>query len=212
MEQLDVTTAYLIPKLEETIYMHMPPGVRHEDGDVVRLKKCLYGLKQSGKKWNQHLHNTLISQGLQQSKYDPCLYLKFDETGQLTLILVAYVDDISIGGTKAAVATLSDQLTKAYKMTRGKMNHFLGMHVKRNDNGDITISQGAYIERVLKRFNHDQCAADSTPGTERLSKRDEPTEGSDEQNDMTKFPYRECVGALQFLSVLTRPEITFAVN
>ena len=49
MYQMDVTTAFLYAPLEEVVYMEQPEGTVLEgnEGKVMRLLKCLYGLKQS---------------------------------------------------------------------------------------------------------------------------------------------------------------------
>ena len=47
--QLDIDTAYLYGNLKETIYMIQPEGFDDGSGRVCLLKKCIYGLKQSGK-------------------------------------------------------------------------------------------------------------------------------------------------------------------
>ena len=49
MHQMDVTTAFLYAPLEEVVYMKQPEGTVEEglEGKLMRLLKCLYGLKQS---------------------------------------------------------------------------------------------------------------------------------------------------------------------
>jgi hypothetical protein len=210
MKQLDVKTAYLIPELKETIFMKTPEGFHHHG--AVRLNKSLYGLKQAGREWNHNLHNTLTKASLKRSAFDPCLYEHFDSSGKLLALVVVYVDDILIGGDAKTVAHLSDQLTSTYKMTSGPVEHFLGMKVRRTPQGTIEISQGAYTRRLLERFAMVDCAAAPTPAMEeRLSTKDQPS-STEEREAMRGVPYRECVGALQYLAVLTRPDIVFAVN
>ncbi len=52
ISQMDVKGAYLNGELEEEIYMRQPEGYDDGSGRVCRLHKTLYGLKQSGCKWN----------------------------------------------------------------------------------------------------------------------------------------------------------------
>lgn len=48
--QMNVTTAYLNSELKEKIYLKPPEGVTdYTDGKIWRLKRAIYGLKQSGR-------------------------------------------------------------------------------------------------------------------------------------------------------------------
>lgn len=53
LEHIDVKTAFLHGDLEETILMQQPCDfeVQSKENWVCRLKKSLYGLKQSPKQW-----------------------------------------------------------------------------------------------------------------------------------------------------------------
>ncbi len=75
LEQLDVKTAYLYGDLNETIYMDPPEGISTTPNDVWLLKKSLYGLKQSGKAWNNKIHNILTAMGFKHCAGDQCVYI-----------------------------------------------------------------------------------------------------------------------------------------
>ena len=55
LDQMDVATAFLYADLEEETFVEIPEGVALVgEGDMVwRLRKYLYGLKQSPRMWNQ---------------------------------------------------------------------------------------------------------------------------------------------------------------
>ena len=49
IHQMDVYNAYVNADLDEPLYMRQPPGyIVHSDQHVLKLKKAMYGLKQSG--------------------------------------------------------------------------------------------------------------------------------------------------------------------
>ena len=53
IHQMDVKTVFLCSKLKEMIYVHQPEGfvVEGKEDWVYRLKRSLYGLKQSSREW-----------------------------------------------------------------------------------------------------------------------------------------------------------------
>ena len=81
IHQMDVKTAFLHGQLEETIYMMQPEGfeVPGKESMVCRLKRSLYGLKQSSRCWFVGLRKYLMSLRYEQSKADPCVFLKWEE-------------------------------------------------------------------------------------------------------------------------------------
>lgn len=62
----------------EEIYIQQPELFDDKSGQVCRLKKSIYGLKQSGRMWNQKLDTKLRSFGLKKSSCDPCVYFNND--------------------------------------------------------------------------------------------------------------------------------------
>ena len=93
---MNVVSAFLNGKLQEDIYMQQPEGYVQAGNEqlVCKLKKSLYGLKQSPRCWNAVLNDYLKSVGFEQSGADPCVYIK-KNTGCFTVIAV-YVDDLIV--------------------------------------------------------------------------------------------------------------------
>src|SRR5436309_13141856 len=63
IEQLDVKTAFLNPKLYEEVYMQPPEGYTNPEkqGRVWRLLKVLYSLKQAPREWYTEIDSFLTS-------------------------------------------------------------------------------------------------------------------------------------------------------
>lgn len=73
---LDIETAYLNGELDEDIYIKPPEMFgKRDDSKVLKLKKAVYGLKQSGSAWNKKLDSKLKALGLQRLESEPCVYV-----------------------------------------------------------------------------------------------------------------------------------------
>ena len=75
IHQMDVETAFLNGTLEEDIYMYQPAGYIQpgKEKTVCKLKKSLYGLKQSPRCWNKAFNEHMESINFKQSVADPCI-------------------------------------------------------------------------------------------------------------------------------------------
>jgi hypothetical protein len=69
----DVETAFLNSPLEELVFMHQPEGFQDGSGKVLRLRKTIYGLKQSPRAWYLTLRNSLEKFGL--TGVEPCIFV-----------------------------------------------------------------------------------------------------------------------------------------
>ena len=77
VHQMDVKTAYLNAPIDCDIYLEQAKGYEvlceNDEPLVYKLNKSLYGLKQSGRNWNNLLSKELIDGGFKQSLTDPCI-------------------------------------------------------------------------------------------------------------------------------------------
>ena len=169
---MDVDTAYLIAKLpsNEKIYMKAPPGLTGiPEGHVLELLKCIYGLKQSGRHWHNHLHRTILGMGFRQSAADPCLYIRPRQDGGRAVIIV-YVDDILIAAKTQDMHHIKEELKEIYSMKdSGRISWYLGSAITYElGRSELTISQKAYTQTILKRAGMQDCAPAPTPIVDRL--------------------------------------------
>ena len=81
--------------------MHPHPKMRVPPGYCVKLLKSLYGLTQSPRNWNVHLHEYITSIGLRRSQLHHCLYIGMVDF--ITGLLAVFVDDILIASANESV-------------------------------------------------------------------------------------------------------------
>lgn len=105
IHHLDVVTAFLNGELDSPVYMEQPPvfQVPGKEHLVCRLKKSLYGLKQSPRAWYTCIDSKLQAHGLHRSQGDHNLY--FFREGKTIVLLVLYVDDIFLTGNNPTKVT-----------------------------------------------------------------------------------------------------------
>jgi transposase InsO family protein len=209
MVQLDVKTAFLNGDLHEELYMFQPTGFEIEGQEdlVCRLNKLLYGLKQASRSWNEKFNNFLVQYGFSQSKADPCVYTIKTET-ELTIMAIWVDDGIVCSSLQSRLEDIVRYLENVFEMTHGDVECFVGIQIRRNPERNlIHISQEKYIEKILKKFQMENCYPKTVPADPhaRLS-------NNAERDPKDSFPFREAVGSLMFAATCTRPDIAFAVS
>jgi hypothetical protein len=182
--------------------MELPKGIQLSSGNnkthVLRLIKNLYGQKQAGIVWNQHLAKGLKKAGFVASKVDECVFYK----GKT--IFIVYVDDGIFFGPdlkeiEQAMKNLDAQGFNLDMM--GDFKDYLGINFERLPDGRVKMSEPQLIEQILKDVGLSPGAnTKSTPCRQSILQRDlhgAPCKG--------KFHYRSVVGKLNFLEKGTRP-------
>ncbi|KAE8731263.1 hypothetical protein F3Y22_tig00002840pilonHSYRG00865 [Hibiscus syriacus] len=185
LEQMDVKTAFLHGDLEEQIYMRQPEGFTQPGNEhlVCRLKKSLYGLKQSPRQWYKRFDSYMIKIGYNRCEYDCCVYVKSLDDGSFIFLLL-YFDDMLIA---------------AKNMDR--------------DSRKLRLSQRGYVEKMLERFAMSSAKPVSTPLANHFKLSSEQCPKTDkEAEDMAKVPYSNAVGCLMYAMVCTRPDLAHAVS
>jgi len=218
-QQIDVKTAFLYGLLpdNETQYMEQPAGFEEpgRKGDVWLLQRGLYGMKQSGRIWNQTMNDAMLSWGFTRLSCESCIYYRKRNTG--IIILAVHVDDfLSITTSKAENESFKLQMKSLWTISDlGEAKYCVGIAISRNlTNRTVSLSQKALIDRVIQQFGQSDSHPITTPMDPGLKLR-RPDKSSLSEQDierLAKVPYRSLVGCLIYLAVGTRPDISYSVQ
>lgn len=208
LQQFDVKTAFLYGEIEENIFMRQPHGFGDGTGRVCKLNRSLYGLKQSSRCWNKCFTDFLSGFNLKATVGDPCVFTYQENDSRL--ILAIYIDDgLVMSSDKKLAAKLLQAMRERFDITCGDANLFLGLQIERGADGSIFLHQQMYAKRVLAKFNMNQANQVTIP----VDPHQELSPLAHSENSVvSNAPYREAIGSLMYLSIATRPDITFAVN
>jgi hypothetical protein len=111
---IDVKTTFLNGDIEEEVYIKHPEGfmIQNEKYHVCKLKKSLYGLKQAPHAWYEKMDGFLMILGFNKSVVDLNLY--YHIVGDECLILVLYVDDLFLSGSKIPIVECKGALASDF--------------------------------------------------------------------------------------------------
>ena len=215
IQQMDVKSAFLNGVLDEEIYMEQPQGFISPGSEtkVCRLRKAIYGLKQASRTWNLQFHGFLTGIGFMRTHADAGVYVNHQRGGNGPLIVILYVDDITIlGSSLVAVDRLKDQIAKRYEVTDlGNIESYLGIRILRDrSNKSLTIDQSRYIKDILDRFGMTDANPNHTPLPAGADVHLIKYDGQASQSEIKH--YQSLIGSLLYVQIGTRPDLSFAVS
>ncbi|GJY55146.1 zinc finger, CCHC-type containing protein [Tanacetum coccineum] len=157
---------------------------------------------------NLVIHQMVVKTSILNGDLDDEVYMKQPEGFvMLGVILCLYVDDMLIfGSNQNQVDKTKKFLSSKFSMKDiGEANVILGIKIK-CENKRIVITQSHYIEKILKKFNREDCSPVSTPmdPVEKLK----PNTGK----PVDQLEYSRAIGCLMYAMTSTRPDIAYAVG
>lgn len=213
--QLDIVTAFLQSNIDTDIFMVPPPGYQHGN-KVWKLKKSVYGLKQSPRNWNMEVSSFLEKLGYKSCKQDSCLLIKHTSNG--IIYMSVYVDDITVSFSKedSEIWNKDKQsiLSKYQGTDLGQCTYILNMKISRNKKDKLLfLSQSNYVDKILaelemsnnmKAVHNPATADDMTTPLDNTTPR--------QLNTQEHKRFRQIIGKLSYIAQTTRPDIAYSVN
>ncbi|TFY56531.1 hypothetical protein EVJ58_g7579 [Rhodofomes roseus] len=130
-------------------------------------------------------------------------------------IIAVHVDNmLSFSENPDELARIRHHLHDLFEMKEEDANWLMGFEIiDYLDSHTVAISHRQYVETVIKRFRMDGCTPVSTPMEKGLilDKYEGPFT-PEEEEQMRRTPYRALIGALTWISLISRPDIAFATT
>jgi hypothetical protein len=204
---IDIKGAYLKSfidhELNEKLYLRLP------DGQLTRLNKYIYGLKQAGLQWQKNVTSFLISQGYKKTA-DPLVLIK--RVKDQFIIVSLHVDDfLVISNNNKYMSELQHLLKKKYKditIQTGDTLQYLGLSIETHIDNSVSISQPAYVEKILDlaRSKWDLKPTKSPMAT------DQTYNNNYKHIKVDKLEYLKFVGSLNYLAMFSRPDLLYHLS
>ena len=155
-EVVDVKGAFLKGDIEkgQEIHMYVPEGWEDQfEGEVVlKLFKCVYGLKQAAMAFWKQLLECMKDMDKQRSTADPCLYFEWTKHG--LVIIVSWIDDNLLIGKSEAVAIAKEQLMSRFDCEEcGELNEYIGCKITRPDKYSLKFTQPVLLQSFEDEFD-----------------------------------------------------------
>jgi hypothetical protein len=147
--QYDVPQAFLKAFIDFVIFVHPPRGQAEFEGQILKLRRALYGGKQSAYLWFQLMNEFILELGFVASTLDKCLYRRKDA------ILILFCDDLRIGASDSVLADLHASFFRKFGITTASGERFLGMDTcYQRDRGIMKLSMESYVSNTMDRFRN----------------------------------------------------------
>ena len=179
----------------------------------IKLQRSLYGLKQSGRMWYNHLSEYLLKEWYANKPICPCIFIKKSKTK--FAIIVVYVDDLNLIGTPEELTRTKNYLKREFEMKDlGKTKFCLELQIEHFPTG-ILVHQSAYTKKILKRFYMNEAHHLTSPMVIRsLDVKNDPFRPCEKGEELLglEVSYLSVIGALMYLATCLRPDIAFPIN
>ena len=190
----DIKSAFLQgAKIDRELFVR-PPQEANVNGKLWLLMQGAYGILDGGRLFYLRLSKELEDLGMHRVHSDGALFT-YVKNGKFHGIIVANVDDLILAGDDVFEEHITAKLKQIFKFSKveGGTFTYCGNKIVTRDNGTIELDQNEYIDTLepLDDFKGDV--------TRELS-------------ENAKKQVRGKIGELLWISLLTRPDISFDVN
>jgi Reverse transcriptase (RNA-dependent DNA polymerase) len=209
----DNGNAYLEASTKETIFIigGTEFGLRH--GPILIIRKALYGLRSSGKRWHERFADCLRDEGFSPCKTEPDVWIRPNQKGTCYKMIAVYVDDLAIGMEEPEAFLEVLKVKYKFKLKgSGPISFHLGCGFSHDKDGILIMSPSQYVDCMAMEYERMFGCKLHTRVTSPLERNDHPETDDSEVLDKDGIQqYQSIIGSLQWAVSLGRFDITTAV-
>eukprot|EP00439_Symbiodinium_sp_Y106_P012350 s3536_g1.t2 len=219
----DISQAFLLaPKpSQRTILLrptreHVALGLASPT-ELWEVDRAVYGLRESPKWWSTYRDDCLRAAQWDEHRLESTscdsLWIVKDESGDTCGVVVTYVDDFLILGSRAMASGFRQYLASEFGWTSSDLENyehpgdrlrFLGMEIERISQG-FRVHQKPYVEQLLSSYDVGHSMKTPLPRMQ-----EEPTVVTSSPESVKQA--QRILGELLWISQRSRPDISFAVS
>ena len=185
------------------------PEFEELEGHILVIYKALYGLKSSGLRWAQKIHDIMLYMGFLPCKAGPCVWLRKVKFSTKYEYVAIYADDILIACTCTSEFIHALKLKHNLKIKGdGHLKYHLGCDYHLDPDGTLVAQPKRYITKILDSF-HQLFPGETLPQVKSpLDKNDRhELDNSELANDDLITKFMSISGQLQWAVTLGRYDI-----
>ena len=197
----DISGAFLQSgPIQRVLYVY-PPREHRLRGVVWKLKNLPYGVVDAGRQWQYTVDHWLADMGFREAPGIAQFWVKRDESGRITMIIVKAVDDFLIAAAAADVDAFMTDLRNRFTLSDCVISNkldFFGATIEYDPaTRSATISMPDYFDRNIQHFEVD-----------RIRNKQRSTAATDAE----KKRIREIAGSLIFIGSAVLPQASFTAS
>ena len=194
IQSIDIKSAFLQGCILEREVFVKPPKEADSEGKLWKLLQGAYGISDGGRLFYLKFAAELSELGMHKIHSDEAFFT-YNKNGKLHGLIVSHVDDWFVAGDEVFEKDVIAKLNKKFKFSKIQKDSFnyLGCKIEMKSDGGIELDQNEYTD-ALERIGN--------------------VEGEDdnELSEKEKKVLRGKIGELLWLSLMTRPDLSFEVN
>ena len=203
---MDIETAFFNGEVTSEVCVNQPKGYADGTNRVCKLSKALYGLKESPSDWYACFDKYVTRLGFKKNNIELCLYTH-GECENVVYLLIYEDDLLNCSKNKWKIQSVKKLLTNRFVLKDlGEVKEYLEINIKYDYfKNEMRLIQKKYIESLANKYELQNRELYCTPMETNCKIENAEINRED-------IGYKNLIGALLYISVNTKPEISYSVN